>query len=99
MTNFTGEEFGQWSSGRWDPAPPRIITGVSHDTRALSTGELYFALKGKRVDGHDFVGTAFSNGAVGAVVEDNAIVGTDDRPVLHVDNTLKFINKGTIMTH
>jgi UDP-N-acetylmuramoyl-tripeptide--D-alanyl-D-alanine ligase len=96
MTNFTGEEFGQWSSGRWDPAPPRIITGVSHDTRALSTGELYFALKGKRVDGHDFIGTAFSNGAVGAVVEDNAIVGTDDRPVLHVDNTLKALQRAAV---
>ena len=42
--------------------------GVSTDSRAIGPGELFFALKGERFDGHDFVAGAFRRGAVAAVV-------------------------------
>jgi UDP-N-acetylmuramoyl-tripeptide--D-alanyl-D-alanine ligase len=42
--------------------------GVSTDSRSLQGGELFFALPGANVDGHDFVETALSAGAAGAVV-------------------------------
>lgn len=45
-----------------------ILTGVSIDTRALEAGALYFAIQGRRFDGHEFVGQALSAGAAGAVV-------------------------------
>ncbi len=45
------------------------IEGVSIDSRKISGGELFFALKGERHDGHSFVMDALSKGAVGAVVE------------------------------
>lgn len=45
------------------------IEGWSVDSRTVRPGELFFALKGPRYDGHDFVGEALARGAVGAVVE------------------------------
>lgn len=44
------------------------VAGVSTDSRSIKPGELFFALRGERFDGHDFVGAALARGAVGAVV-------------------------------
>ncbi len=38
------------------------------DSRTIGAGELFFAVKGDRVDGHDYVVAALANGAVAAVV-------------------------------
>jgi UDP-N-acetylmuramoyl-tripeptide--D-alanyl-D-alanine ligase len=45
-----------------------VVDGVSIDTRTLRKGELYFALRGERFDGHDFVPAAIEAGAAGIVV-------------------------------
>ena len=45
------------------------ITGVSIDTRTLCPGNLFVALPGTRVDGHDFLQQAQNQGAVAALVE------------------------------
>lgn len=45
------------------------VRGVSTDSRTLREGDLFFALRGERYDGHDFVGEALDRGAWGAVVE------------------------------
>ena len=42
--------------------------GYSIDSRTIGAGDLFFAVKGERVDGHDFVETALKDGAVAAVV-------------------------------
>ena len=42
--------------------------GYSIDSRTIGAGDLFFAVKGERVDGHDFVVTALADGAVAAVV-------------------------------
>ncbi len=42
--------------------------GYSIDSRTIAAGELFFAVRGERVDGHDFVEAALANGAVAAVV-------------------------------
>jgi UDP-N-acetylmuramoyl-tripeptide--D-alanyl-D-alanine ligase len=42
---------------------------VSTDTRTITPGALYFALKGERFDAHDFAAQAASLGAVALVVE------------------------------
>jgi UDP-N-acetylmuramoyl-tripeptide--D-alanyl-D-alanine ligase len=49
--------------------PDRVATGYSIDSRTLTAGELFFAIRGPRFDGHDFVAQALSRGAAGAVVE------------------------------
>jgi len=43
--------------------------GASIDTRRVERGNLFFALPGSRVDGHDFVARAASLGAAAAVVD------------------------------
>ncbi len=42
--------------------------GYSIDSRTLAAGDMFFAVKGERVDGHDYVETALADGAVAAVV-------------------------------
>ncbi|HEX7485495.1 MAG TPA: UDP-N-acetylmuramoyl-tripeptide--D-alanyl-D-alanine ligase [Vicinamibacterales bacterium] len=45
-----------------------VLSGVSIDTRTLRAGDLYIAIRGDRLDGHDFVNAAFAGGAAGAVI-------------------------------
>jgi UDP-N-acetylmuramoyl-tripeptide--D-alanyl-D-alanine ligase len=42
--------------------------GYSIDSRTIGAGELFFAVKGERVEGHDYVEAALGAGAVAAVV-------------------------------
>jgi UDP-N-acetylmuramoyl-tripeptide--D-alanyl-D-alanine ligase len=45
------------------------FAGVSIDSRTLVRGQVFFALRGERFDGHAFVAAAAARGAAGAVVE------------------------------
>lgn len=52
---------------------PNDVGGISIDTRTLEAGDLFFAIKGDSIDGHDHVEAAFKKGAAAAVVsEENA---------------------------
>ena len=42
--------------------------GYSIDSRTIAAGDLFFAVRGERMDGHDYVEAALADGAVGAVV-------------------------------
>ena len=44
------------------------VTGISIDSRTLTSGEAYFAIKGDLYDGHDFAGAALDKGAAVAVI-------------------------------
>lgn len=46
-----------------------LATGYSIDSRTIRAGELFFAVKGEKLDGHDYVQQAQEKGAVAAVVE------------------------------
>jgi UDP-N-acetylmuramoyl-tripeptide--D-alanyl-D-alanine ligase len=50
------------------PARQLLATGYSIDSRTIRPRELFFAVQGQRLDGHDFVRAALDAGAVGAVV-------------------------------
>ncbi len=47
----------------------QVITEASIDSRQVIPGALFVALSGSRVDGHDFVGSAFERGAQAALIE------------------------------
>ena len=49
-------------------ALPPSIMGLSIDTRTISPGEAFFAIKGDNRDGHDFVTAALEAGAGLAVI-------------------------------
>jgi UDP-N-acetylmuramoyl-tripeptide--D-alanyl-D-alanine ligase len=48
--------------------PEHLAQGYSIDSRTVRGGQLFFAVKGERLDGHDFVEQALENGASAAVV-------------------------------
>ena len=64
-------------------------TGYSIDSRSLQPGDLFFAVKGERLDGHDFVEPALASGAVGAIVgQDHAARYAIKTGLLVVEDTL-----------
>ena len=55
-----------------------MVSGYSIDSRTVATGELFFAVRGERLDGHDFVTAALERGAVAAVVSRERIATLPD---------------------
>ncbi len=45
------------------------VFGISNDTRTLNVGDLYIAIRGENMDGHDFVKTAVQKGASVCLVD------------------------------
>ncbi len=45
-----------------------VAAGYSIDSRTIRPGEVFFAVRGERMDGHDFVQQAFVKGAIAAAV-------------------------------
>lgn len=48
-----------------------LAEGYSLDSRTVKSGDLFFAIRGPRFDGHEFVSQALGRGAVAAVVRQN----------------------------
>jgi UDP-N-acetylmuramoyl-tripeptide--D-alanyl-D-alanine ligase len=66
-----------------------IAQAYSIDSRTIRLGELFFAVKGERMDGHDFVQQALEKGAVAAVVrKDQVSRYTAKAGLMAVDDTL-----------
>jgi UDP-N-acetylmuramoyl-tripeptide--D-alanyl-D-alanine ligase len=69
--------------------PDAVATAYSIDSRTISPGELFFAVKGERLDGHDFVDQALERGAAAAVVrKDQQHRYPAAKRLLAVDDTL-----------
>jgi UDP-N-acetylmuramoyl-tripeptide--D-alanyl-D-alanine ligase len=62
------------------------------DSRQAQEGDLFFALRGERTDGHDFVSQAIEAGASGAVFEERLDV-PDTAPAFHVSDSLKALQR------
>lgn len=60
--------------------------GACIDTRLLKKGDLFFACKGNRMDGHDFLFQAAQKGAVGAVVSKGYSADGLNFPLIKVDD-------------
>ncbi|MDR3151678.1 MAG: UDP-N-acetylmuramoyl-tripeptide--D-alanyl-D-alanine ligase, partial [Holosporaceae bacterium] len=63
-------------------------SGLCIDSRKAMDGDIFFAMKGERVDGHDFVKEALGKGAALAVVEKSLPWIAEDRQIL-VESSLK----------
>lgn len=69
-----------------------VFEGLQVDSREIKGGELFSAVEGARVDGHDYVAKAITRGAVGALVKYDpmpADLKADDDPIRK-----KFIREG-----
>ena len=79
-------EFVQ-ASGKFDGE--QVAGGYSIDSRTLQPGDLFFAVRGERLDGHDYVEKALQAGASGAVIAiDQADRFAGSGKVLIVKDTL-----------
>jgi UDP-N-acetylmuramoyl-tripeptide--D-alanyl-D-alanine ligase len=75
------------AAGEYDPRA--LAQGYSIDSRTVQSGDLFLAVKGERLDGHDYVEQALSKGAVAAIVrKDQRTRYSAKTGLLAVDDTL-----------
>jgi len=69
------------------------LTGVSIDSRSVAQGDIFAAIKGDRVDGHDFAENALNSGAGLAIVSHPTEAMAAAGPLLIVEDVLKALEK------
>src|SRR5262245_16714288 len=69
------------------------VSGVGIDSRALGVGEAFFAIRGHRLDGHDFVTDAASRGAACLVVHTVPDPIPAGVPLVLVEDTTKALGR------
>src|SRR5947207_14372116 len=84
--NLTLEEISKAVVGTLDGPGNVKVRGYSIDSRTLNAGELFFAIKGPRFDGHQFVQKALEKKAAAVVVEQTA-----PAPSIQVPSTIKAL--------
>ena len=88
-----------WRAAEFLPAtgsfnPEAIAAGYSIDSRTLQPGELFFAVKGERLDGHEYVEAALAAGAVAAVVQQDQLGQFADKSrLMAVEDTLVALQR------
>ncbi len=94
MKKFTLREIAAACSGKYigdEALLDTAITSVERDSREIKGGSLFLAIKGGRVDGHDFIEKCFDSGAVCAICE--AVPENPSKPCILVPSTLDAVKK------
>ena len=87
--NLSLSRIAEFTAAAGDYDPRALAQGYSIDSRTVQSGELFFAVKGERLDGHDFVELALAKGAIGAVVRKDQLTRYPAKTgLLAVDDTL-----------
>ena len=68
MPLFAADKMAAWTGGRWTRIPSGGLAGFTQDTRQLSAGQIFVALKTDKRDGHDFLEEARGRQASAALV-------------------------------
>jgi UDP-N-acetylmuramoyl-tripeptide--D-alanyl-D-alanine ligase len=68
-----------------------LITGVVHDTRDVKKGDLFVAIVGERLDGHQFLKQAAAKGAAAVMV--SKVISGIKIPQIKVENTTKALGE------
>lgn len=71
------DQIARWVSGTLH-GQDRPATGYSIDSRTLHPGDLFFAVRGERFDGHDFAASALERGACASVVAKKKLLELPD---------------------
>ena len=94
MKKFTLGEIAESCGGKFvglDSDKNIEITSVERDSSQIKDGSLFLAIKGERVDGHDYIEKCFAAGAVCAVCEKTPV--NAEKPYILVDSTLEAVKK------
>lgn len=85
---WTAEEIARATSGKilndFD------VSGLSIDTRTIKKGDLFIALKGESLDGHDHAAEALKKGAAGVLVS-RLPEGVPEHQAVIVEDTMKAL--------
>lgn len=93
VATFTAEEILEITTGRLAQGmmpDENEAAELCIDTREIKEGSWFVALRGDRFDGHDFLGDAFSAGALGCIVSERGSypIASSSFPLIAVDDTL-----------
>lgn len=73
------------------------VDSYSKDSRNIQAGDMYIAIRGERVNGNDYIESAFENGAIGCITDDEInskiIEKFKDKVVIKVNDTIKAIQE------
>lgn len=72
--------------------PDLPLTGADMDSRTVGRGDIFFCIKGERVDGHDFAARAVEAGA-GLVVAERPLPGVTHAPVVVVEDSVMALGR------
>lgn len=72
-------------------------TGVTTDSRKCGPGLMFFALKGERFDGNEFVRGALEQGCPYAVMDNAGLYDAQDSRMILVDNVLSTLQQVAVL--
>ncbi|QGQ21586.1 UDP-N-acetylmuramoyl-tripeptide--D-alanyl-D-alanine ligase [Gimesia benthica] len=81
-------------SNNFDPAAGTAgVSGISIDSRTVQPGDLFFAIQGQRLDGHEFVKQALERGASACVVKQQLVSESNSAQLLLVDDVNQALTR------
>ena len=74
-----------------------VVNSYSKDSRDINNGDMYIAIKGERVNGNDYIESAFENGAIGCITDEEIntkkLEKISHKIIIKVEDTVKAIQK------
>lgn len=86
-------QIAKWLEQDLDQNLDVIVTGVSINTKTLQPGDLFIPFKGERVNGHQYVQQAFSQGASAALWQIDEPNPPSDLPIILVEDCEKALQQ------
>lgn len=95
MKPTTLHQIAAWSGGRLiQGCPTDRVSVISTDSRAVSAGEMFVAIKGERFDGHDFIDGVAQRDVAAIMVSSLNLAGERyEGGIIHVRDTLKAMQE------
>ena len=93
LADFEKLENTKFVNYNYNEKSNNYVRGVSIDSRSLKSGDIFWAIKGDKFDGHNYVVDSIKKGASALVIEDAFATKykTLDIPVIVVDDTLSAL--------
>lgn len=92
MLGWTVEKLLSATRGKLEQhGKSRLLGEIVTDSRTITSGDIFLALKGENFDGHDFLDVAVQKGAAAVVVSELCRVDDQDVSVIKVDDTLNAL--------
>ena len=90
MEAFKFEQVARWLGA--DTSATGRIRGFKQNSNEVNAGDLFFAMKGERSDGHSFLQEVAAKGAVGAVVSSQYHGEAFGLPLIRVNDVLQSLH-------